>query len=221
VVSACIILQGGGGRRRRSDKSRPHKKRATSGLLWEARSYPAGSKPKRFLNCRPSKLAQTVGMRTALQSFRLQYAAHPVLVEPSKDTKNRPGGQWSRAPPTDKSVDHGIFWSCAARTVRLTSSKFRLRPVFHLRSPRVLSARSFPDPARNRCGPVVRRNCDRLSHRTLCNLKNWDTSESVTSPPLPSPKFPRMSLNQVAGSCITTQFTPQGIGSSAAQPLRG
>jgi len=59
VVSACIILQGGGGRRHRSDKSHPHKKRATSGLVWEVRLYRAGSKPKRFLNCRPSNMAQT------------------------------------------------------------------------------------------------------------------------------------------------------------------
>ena len=36
VVSACIILQGGGGRRHRSDKSYPHKKRETSGLIREA-----------------------------------------------------------------------------------------------------------------------------------------------------------------------------------------
>src|SRR3984885_16097412 len=57
VVSACIILQGGGGRRHRSDKSSPHKKRAISGLMWEVRLYQAGSKPKRFLNCRPPKVA--------------------------------------------------------------------------------------------------------------------------------------------------------------------
>ena len=37
-------------------------------------------------------------MRTASQSFRVQHAAHPALVEPSKDTKNRSRGQHIRRP---------------------------------------------------------------------------------------------------------------------------
>ena len=194
VVSACIILQGGGGRRRRSDKSRPHKKRAISGLVWEARLYQAGSKPKRFLNYRPPNWLKLPGMRTALQSFRLQHAVHPALVEPSKDTKNRLGGQWFQTPFNRQIRLSRRNFGVPHRGQRISRPRIRLRPLFRLSFSRVSA-------------------CNRPSRQKLHNRRNWDTSESVTSPPFPATKFPRMSLNQVAGSCVTAQFTPEGIGS--------
>jgi len=47
----------------------------------------------------------TIGLtdlRAALQDLRLQHAVNPALVEPSYDIKNRPGGQWFRAPEKPK-----------------------------------------------------------------------------------------------------------------------
>ena len=94
IVPACIILQGGGARRHRSDKSHPHKKRAISGLIWEARSYLNRIHSQRVAQLPASyKRTKLPGMRTAPQGLRVQRATHPALVEPSNDTKNPPRGQ--------------------------------------------------------------------------------------------------------------------------------
>src|SRR5580698_8294128 len=81
--------------------------------------------------------------------------------------------------PTDKSVDHDEFLGSIPRMEHFTGPKSRFPPLQFGASQSFIAAE--------------------ISH-----TENWDTSESVTTPPFPTPKFPKMSLNQAARSCVTT-----------------